>query len=376
MTIVALSPAPILQFFNNLGQPNSGGSILTQVGGINTATYQDPAGATPLPNPIPLNSRGEVSNAGGATCQLFLTPGITYTFTLFDANGNQLNQAIYVASNAAAGANSDITSLSALTSINGGQIAGLRNALINPLFNINQRGVSGTVTLAAGAYGHDRWKAGAGGCTYTFSTASNVTTLNISAGTLQQVIEGSNLQSGTRTLSWAGTATARIDAGGYGASGLQGTAVGGTNQTIEFGTGTVSLPQYEPGTKATVFEQRPYGMELALCQRYYEKSYGDGVAPGSASIGGAARGIASSGIDFYASSAITFKVTKRVTPTFNFWSPPTGNPNVFRDETAVGDVGVPAALTNSTTGATLYNSSALLNAGRMYSVQWTASAEL
>src|SRR5208282_6737847 len=47
----------------------------------------------PLPNPIPLNSRGEISNAAGASCQLFLQQNIVYTFTLYDANGNQLNQA-------------------------------------------------------------------------------------------------------------------------------------------------------------------------------------------------------------------------------------------------------------------------------------------
>jgi hypothetical protein len=124
----------------------------------------------------------------------------------------------------------------------------------------------------------------------------------------------------------------------------------------------------------TYFERR--ANELQLAQRYYEKSYGDGVAPGSVSQGGAARGVSFSGFDFYASSAITFKTSKRAICTFNFWSPATGNPNVFRDETAVGDIGVPAVLTNSTTGATLYNSSSIFTAGRMYSVQWTASARL
>ena len=92
-TTYGISPAPILQFFNNAGQPNAGGSILTQVGGVNYATYQDSAGATPLPNPIPLNSRGEVSNSSGQSCQLFLEEGVVYEFTLFDANGNQINQA-------------------------------------------------------------------------------------------------------------------------------------------------------------------------------------------------------------------------------------------------------------------------------------------
>lgn len=93
---VTLSPPAIQQFFNNQQQFNAGGSILTQVGGVNYPTYQDSAAATPLPNPIPLNSRGEISNASGLSCQLFLVQGVVYTFTMYDANGNQLNQPQYV----------------------------------------------------------------------------------------------------------------------------------------------------------------------------------------------------------------------------------------------------------------------------------------
>jgi hypothetical protein len=95
MSVNLAAPA-IPQFFNNAGQLNVGGSILTQVGGVNAATYQDSAGATPLPNPIPLNSRGEISDAAGNSRQLFLTSGSIYTFTLYDANGNQLDSMTYM----------------------------------------------------------------------------------------------------------------------------------------------------------------------------------------------------------------------------------------------------------------------------------------
>jgi hypothetical protein len=145
-----------------------------------------------------------------------------------------------------------------------------KNRLINSQLLINQRGVSGTVSLSAGAYGHDRFKAGSSGCTYTFATSNNVTTLTISAGSLQQVIEGLNLESGTYTLSWTGTAQGKIGAGSYGASGITGSITGGTNTTIEFNTGTLSLPQLEKGSTATSFDYRPYGTELVLCQRYFE----------------------------------------------------------------------------------------------------------
>lgn len=39
--------------------------------------------------------------------------------------------------------------------------------------------------------------------------------------------------------------------------------------------------QLELGSVATPFERRPYGMELALCQRYFQKSYPQSVAPGT-----------------------------------------------------------------------------------------------
>ena len=156
-----------------------------------------------------------------------------------------------------------------VSTINGVAI-GTKNVIINGNFNINQRAVSGTVTLAAGAYGHDRFKAGASGCTYTFATVENVTTITISAGSLIQVIEGLNLQTGTYTLSWSGTAQGKIGGGSYSATGVTGSATGGTNLNVEFNTGTLSLVQLEKGSTATSFDYRPYGTEFMLCQWYYQ----------------------------------------------------------------------------------------------------------
>lgn len=138
------------------------------------------------------------------------------------------------------------------------------NLLIDGNFNINQRAKSGTVTLAAGAYGHDRWKAGASGCTYTFATSANVTTLTISAGSLIQIVRGLNLQSGTVCLSWAGTAQGKIGAGSYSTSGVTGTATGGTNLNVEFGTGTLSKVQLNYGSVALPFVPRSFADELRV----------------------------------------------------------------------------------------------------------------
>lgn len=96
MVNVVACPMPILAFLNNQGQPNAGGTLLTQVGSVNFPTYSDSAGTDPLPNPIPLNSRGEVSTANGISSQLFVVPNTIYAFTLFDSGGNQIDSFGYV----------------------------------------------------------------------------------------------------------------------------------------------------------------------------------------------------------------------------------------------------------------------------------------
>jgi hypothetical protein len=168
-----------------------------------------------------------------------------------------------------------------ITATDGGSINPLstifRNRLIDAGYTINQRGyVSGTA-LSSGVYAHDRWKAGSGGCTYTFTqgSAGVPITITITAGSLQQVIEGANMpEGGTYVLSWEGTAQARFNGGTYGSSPLAVTGiVAGANTTIEFDTGTVLKPQLEVGSQATSFEYRQYQQELALCQRYYYKAF-------------------------------------------------------------------------------------------------------
>jgi len=153
----------------------------------------------------------------------------------------------------------------------GSSLLGRRNAIINGNFGVNQRGVSGTVSLSAGEYGHDRWKAGASGATYTFSNSGGVTTIDISAGSLIQVVEDVNVVTDTYVLSFEGTAQGKIGGGSFGDSGVTGAVTGGSNLNIKFGTGTVSKVQLEVGNKPTPFEHRSIGEELALCQRYYYK---------------------------------------------------------------------------------------------------------
>ena len=186
---------------------------------------------------------------------------------------------------------------------------GFKNRLINAAGLINQRGVSGTVTLAAGVYGHDRFKAGASGCTYTFATSGNLTTFTISAGSLVQVIEGLNLETGTYILSWSGTAQGKSAGGAFSASGVSASITGGTNTTIEFSTGSLAAPQVERGNTATGFDYRAYAVEEMLCQRYL---------PSYITSGGFFQIVPAPGRILNSNTALflfTYKVRARVPPT-------------------------------------------------------------
>lgn len=187
-----------------------------------------------------------------------------------------------------------------------------KNKVINGNFAINQRAVSGTVVLVAGEYGHDRFRGGSAGCTYTFTTSNNVTTITINAGTLEQEVEGMNLFSGNYILSWSGTAQGQINGDGFGSSGVGTILTGGTNAVVEFNAGTLSLVQLEASNYATDFEHRPIGEELSLCYRYgFKRADAGSIVVGSRKVNSATSGAVTS-----ASMSVTTKIPiMRVTPT-------------------------------------------------------------
>ena len=93
--------------------------------------------------------------------------------------------------------------------------------------------------------------------------------------------------------------------------------------------------QLEVGTVATPFEHRSYGEELALCQRYYEKSYNQSVSPGTVTDVGslftAANGVGS------AEWAVRFAVTKRASVTATAYNPATGTAGQSRDASSASN---------------------------------------
>ena len=71
--------------------------------------------------------------------------------------------------------------------------------------------------------------------------------------------------------------------------------------------------QLEANYQPTPFEQRPIGLELSLCQRYYEKSYDTDTAPGASTNNGLVLLTATTENAGAVYTPIRFKVPKRYT---------------------------------------------------------------
>jgi hypothetical protein len=113
-------------------------------------------------------------------------------------------------------------------------------------------------------------------------------------------------------------------AGAWAAANYQGGATGQTNVISTSGaTFYITGVQLETGTTATDFENLQYGQQLALCQRYYEKSYNQSTVPGAASTNGAASSVSSTSAPTQG-NGVSFTVTKRAAPTMVIYNAVTG----------------------------------------------------
>jgi len=201
-----------------------------------------------------------------------------------------------------------------LPSINGGQIGGRRNLIINGAMAVNQRGATSGITSG---YFVDRFRLS--GCSASAVITSNTptefpTAITVSATSgnpiVSQRVESKNVQHmsgktvtasflaknvsnattlyvslayagsadswgssttiseqnlGTLTGNWVKyTASWTVPAGGLNGLGLNILCAG--SSTFTMGVAGVQL---EVGSQATAFEHRSFGEELALCQRYF-----------------------------------------------------------------------------------------------------------
>jgi hypothetical protein len=289
---------------------------------------------------------------------------------------------------AAAGANTDITSLAGLTgtvsgpttltgatagmavtnvsSINGGQLAGFRNRIINGGMRVAQRGgtalltggivysavdrmvvfqgalavISGQVTQVTrtarkfvGITGHSSTGVGEIYCTTRLESSSvsdmsgkqvvvsariyqdsgvaqlfklrlDKPTVLDNFGTTSIAAQSStvSVSSGVETIIQWTTTLASTDAD----LGLQVYVTMVIAGSLTASNILVSDFQLELGSVATPFEQRPYGMELALCQRYYEERSNIGGSTGYMNLAWGAANTTSMG-----TFSLDFQVKKR-----------------------------------------------------------------
>jgi hypothetical protein len=263
-----------------------------------------------------------------------------------------------------------------VSTINGAGFDG-GNVIINPEFTINQRGAASRT--AATGYNFDRW--------YYDGTR------------LLQGVEGNNLRAGTYVLSWSGSSTAEFSLNTAAASG-QGSesytavtnggtitiaSVGSNNLWVRFSSDLTNLTRVKlsPGTEASGFVARPFGTELQLCQRYFEKSFPVGTAPIASNFSGAVRGINAgspgSGCDAFSVFMIPFKVQKRASPTMTTFSGTAiGQIRYFRNTGATVDGGTGGASSNESIAfvSGSFAGSGSLSDVRFVLFDFTASAEL
>ena len=323
--------------------------------------------------------------------------------------------------------------LSTANTINVPNTFGFKNRIINGSFQIWQRGTSFTDSSVNNYY-VDRWRSEG----YSVSGSVVISQQTFTAGqtavpgfpqyyvqiatggaiasgqywAFQQRIEAPQNLSGYETVTlsfWARVPSGTLAAGtftyGVGATAASNPALSTTwqkitiTQSLSYGYGNgyvpvyvVNLPagtaattvqianvQVEIGNTATSFDYRPYGTELALCQRYYQKSYDLSVAPGTVLPSGdsslAQFCWGASNVGSVAGTIIPFPVQMRTAPTVTTYDGAGASGKV---NTLNAGAGVTTGASTNTVIANpqkywlrMYNNS-------VYGVEWawTASAEL
>lgn len=497
--MATISPTPKLQFLDANGNPLVGGKLYTYIAGTTTpkTTYTTAAQSTANTNPIILDARGEanvwllageaykfvvqnaasvtqytvdqITSAGTMSTQNsnFVTitggniSGVTITGPITgDVTGN-------LTGNVTGDLTGNVTGGSIIgTSYNGGQLAGLRNKIINGAMEIAQRGTSFTVNTGFGAnYTLDRYSriavtaavvtvtqasdGPASDPTLPYSLRCTVATADptVTASelwTLLQKIEGysaRDLIGKTFTLSfWVRSAkvgthcvafynndypsvdryyvaeynisaantweykeitilNGLITDGSWNWTNGSGLTVG---WTLYCGTTRQGAPgswqsgwalatssqvnvldtignifaitgvQVEVGNTATPFEHRPFGVEMDMCQRYYEKSFPYATAPAQ-NVGATLGATYATGqvLNQAFSSAVNFAVSKRAAPTITTYAPDAATANWSTNTTTPT-----AATTNIGDSAFAVTGTTSVTAGNGYSIHWQAVAEL
>lgn len=322
-------------------------------------------------------------------------------------------------------ADSNVTN--AKLAFDGGPFSGFRNRIINGDFRIDQRNIGNAATVTAGAalaYVLDRWYCyctgasvtaqqvgGSSGSAHRFRFTGAASVTGVYLGQRIERASSADMAGGVATLTvraasssltslnWALYYATTNDAFGTVASPTRTSIASGTftinstearytaaNITIPSGattglelvlsggallggqTLTIGDVMLEAGAAATVFERRPFGTELQLCQRYYAKGYEYGIGPGNAGTTTVATVQAdSSGVGYVSTS---LPVTMRTAPTAVAYNSTTGGTGTWREgsgaDVAVSISSTAVALVFTTVGTPL----------SQIGGTWAATAEL
>jgi hypothetical protein len=192
---------------------------------------------------------------------------------------------------------------------------------------------------------------------YTGSTAFISATQAITTTWTKYSFTGSVGSSSTEVgfqLSWTPTGTASTDDSVY-----------------------ITGVQLEVGSSATSFDYRPYGTELALCQRYYQKTYDIGTAPATSTDAGiyfVANAGNPGGSNIYGDGA-RYPVIMRAAPTVSFWDR-VGNVNKYSSYNGGWESDNDGSVTLITAGQSGFFVTQGATSGHTASIHWAASAEL
>jgi hypothetical protein len=210
--------------------------------------------------------------------------------------------------------------------------------------------------------------------TYTISTANTWTTISVTvagdtSGTWIGATNGVGLKvwfSLGMGSTYSGTAGAWAGATYFSATGA--VSVVGTASATFYITGV----QLEKGSTATSFDYRPYGTELSLCQRYYQKSYNLETAPATVSQNGFIV-ILANNATYGEIFQLRFPVAMRASPTATTYNPATGATGSIRNVGASTNV---AANITGTAQNGFSNLDTGLASGSVYQLHYIVSAEL
>jgi hypothetical protein len=169
---------------------------------------------------------------------------------------------------------------------------------------------------------------------------------------------------------YSGTAGAWASADYRSATGA--TSVVGTNGATFYITGV----QLEKGSTATSFDYRPYGTELALCQRYASSTFPQGTAWAQNAGRNGAVSLMSQNTSARQLGYFTFPVTMRANPTLTSYSPNAATSAWWNDTTGVAESAATFTASIGDRGQGIFTTSVASAVNQVFLIHVSASAEL